>query len=115
VNGAKAAQTRRTFSLVCTVEVNIRASAEAIWSLLTDAEGFLRWKSTVTRIEGRIGEGERIPPGETAEGHDVDYPLPPGPRAAGSADPPVPGVRRSEVGASQNVHLAEPSRGWRRA
>ena len=31
-----------------------------IWSLLTDAEGFPRWNSTVTRIEGRIAEGEKL-------------------------------------------------------
>ena len=54
------AQTRGVFSLVCRVEVNIRASAERVWSLLTDAEDFPRWNSTVARIEGRIREGERL-------------------------------------------------------
>jgi hypothetical protein len=53
-------QVRRTFSLACAVAVNIRASATAVWSLLTDAEGFPRWNSTVTRIEGEIREGERL-------------------------------------------------------
>ena len=31
-----------------------------IWQILTDAEGFPRWNSTVTRIEGRIAEGEKL-------------------------------------------------------
>ena len=45
---------------MCSVAVNIRAKPESIWSLLTDAEGFPRWNSTVTRIEGDIREGERL-------------------------------------------------------
>ena len=54
------AQTRGVFLLVCRVGVNIRASAEKVWGLLTDAEGFPRWNSTVASIEGRIREGERL-------------------------------------------------------
>lgn len=46
--------------MVCRVEVDIRASATTVWRLLTDAAGFPRWNSTVTKIEGRILEGERI-------------------------------------------------------
>ena len=46
--------------MTCTVEVSIRASAKAIWTLLTDAKDVPRWNSTVTGIEGRIREGERI-------------------------------------------------------
>lgn len=53
-------QVHRTFSLACTVAVNIRASATTVWSLLTDAEGFPRWNSTVTRIEGEIRDGARL-------------------------------------------------------
>ena len=48
------------FSLACGVEVNIRARAESIWSLLTDAKDFPRWNSTVTSIEGQIREGEQL-------------------------------------------------------
>jgi hypothetical protein len=47
-------------AMVCRVEVNIAASAEVVWSLLIDAEGFPRWNSTVTRIEGQIIDGARI-------------------------------------------------------
>jgi hypothetical protein len=53
-------QTQRAFWMACGVEVNIRAPAEKIWSLLTDAQGFPRWNSTVTGIEGQIREGERL-------------------------------------------------------
>src|SRR5690349_12990752 len=51
---------RHVFSLVCRVEVNIRAGAPAVWHLLTDAQDFPRWNSTITRIEGEIREGTRL-------------------------------------------------------
>lgn len=53
-------ETRSAFAMVCSVEVNIQASAQSIWSLLTDAQGFPRWNSTVAGIEGQIREGERL-------------------------------------------------------
>jgi hypothetical protein len=56
----KITQARGAFSLKCGVEVNIQASAERIWSLLTDAKDFPRWNSTVASIEGQIREGEQL-------------------------------------------------------
>jgi hypothetical protein len=56
----KIKQTRSGFTLVCGVNVNIQASPQKVWALLTDAENFHRWNSTVTRIEGQIREGERL-------------------------------------------------------
>lgn len=53
-------QTHGAFSMSCGVEVNIRATADVIWRLLTDANGFSRWNSTVSSIEGEIREGERL-------------------------------------------------------
>src|SRR5262245_15514953 len=53
-------QTRRAFSLTYAVEANIRANATTIWTILTDADGFSRWNSTVSRIEGEIREGGRL-------------------------------------------------------
>jgi hypothetical protein len=53
-------QTRRTFSLVCRVEVSIQSQPGRIWTLLTDANDFHRWNSTVTAIEGEIHDGQRI-------------------------------------------------------
>lgn len=56
----KFSQTQTAFSLTCRVVINIRAKASRVWYLLTDAQGFPRWNSTVTKIEGEIREGERI-------------------------------------------------------
>ena len=60
MNDARFTRTRSAFAMTCRVEVSIRASAEVVWRLLTDAEGFPRWNSTVTRVEGDIREGERL-------------------------------------------------------
>jgi hypothetical protein len=48
------------FSLTCGVAINIKASAERVWTLLTDAQRFPTWNSTVTKIDGEIREGERL-------------------------------------------------------
>ena len=53
-------QTHRPFSMDCAVEITIRATADVLWSLLTDADRFPRWNSTISRIEGKIREGERL-------------------------------------------------------
>ena len=60
MNESRFTRTNSAFAMTCGVEVNIRASAEVVWSLLTDAKGFPRWNSTVTSIEGQIREGERL-------------------------------------------------------
>jgi len=46
--------------MTCRVEVNIDAGAESVWKLLVDADGYPRWNSTVTGIDGDIREGARI-------------------------------------------------------
>src|SRR4029077_4164913 len=53
-------QDRRAFSLGCGVEINIRAGAEKVWTILTNAKDFPRWNSTVTNIQGDIREGQQI-------------------------------------------------------
>src|SRR5262245_51610886 len=53
-------QSRGVFSMTCRVAIDIHAPAAGIWSLLTDADGFPRWNSTVTKVEGQIREGERL-------------------------------------------------------
>jgi len=60
MNRPSIAQTRRAFSLLCRVEVNIESSPSRIWALLTDAENFPRWNSTVTAIDGAIRDGRQI-------------------------------------------------------
>jgi hypothetical protein len=56
----KITQTRGAFSLACSVVVNIGATPANVWRLLTDAENFPRWNSTVASVEGQIREGERL-------------------------------------------------------
>ena len=51
---------RGAFSRTCRVDVNIRASAERVWRLLTDAKNFPRWNSTVASVEGEIRDGARL-------------------------------------------------------
>lgn len=60
MNEPKVTEVRSAFAMVCGVEVNIRAGAPVIWSILTDASGFPRWNSTVTKIEGQIRDGQRL-------------------------------------------------------
>jgi uncharacterized protein YndB with AHSA1/START domain len=56
----RARRTRTTFRLEYAVAIEIDAPASRIWSLLTRADDFPRWNSTVSSIEGRIAEGEKI-------------------------------------------------------
>ena len=56
----KITQTHGVFSMACCVSVNIRAKAERIWGLLTDAKDFSRWNSTITGVEGQIREGQPL-------------------------------------------------------
>ncbi len=45
---------------VFAVSISIRARPEAIWALLTDAQGFSSWNSTVESVLGQIALGSRI-------------------------------------------------------
>jgi hypothetical protein len=42
------------------VTADIRAPAETIWGIVTDASAYPDWDSGVERIEGRIAPGEKI-------------------------------------------------------
>ena len=57
---ARASKTSQTFRLECSTTIKVRASPERIWALLTNAADFPRWNSTVTRITGKIEQGERL-------------------------------------------------------
>jgi hypothetical protein len=59
-NKATATTTISAFRMSCAINTTIRASADQIWSLLTDAAGFPRWNSTVTSLEGEIAEGHTL-------------------------------------------------------
>ena len=41
-------------------QATIHATADRIWSILTNAARYQEWNPTVTRIEGRIAPGERV-------------------------------------------------------
>jgi hypothetical protein len=42
------------------VSTSIRATPEAIWTILTDASRYTTWNPTVEKIEGRIAPGEKV-------------------------------------------------------
>lgn len=56
----KAITSKKTFSRETSISIDINASAETIWSLLTNPADFPRWNSTVTSIDGKIALGEKI-------------------------------------------------------
>ncbi|HZY81938.1 MAG TPA: SRPBCC domain-containing protein [Cyclobacteriaceae bacterium] len=49
-----------TFSRTTTVTTTIHATAEIVWAILTNAEDFSRWNSTITSIDGIIEKGKTI-------------------------------------------------------
>lgn len=53
-------QLKSTLTMHCRVEVNIRATVELLWSILTDIKDYPRWNSTVSKIEGEFREGQSI-------------------------------------------------------
>ena len=57
---AAAQKTAATFRQDCSIRCEIHAAPERIWALLTDAERFPTWNSTVTSIGGKIALGEKL-------------------------------------------------------
>lgn len=49
-----------TFRLECGISTTIAAPADRIWQLLTNADDFPRWNSTVTEIRGPIALGSKL-------------------------------------------------------
>ncbi|MCL4252764.1 MAG: SRPBCC domain-containing protein [Anaerolineae bacterium] len=43
-----------------TATINIKASKERIWAILTDAPNYPNWDPGVIRIEGTIAKGEKV-------------------------------------------------------
>jgi hypothetical protein len=56
----KADKTLSTFRMTCAIECVIQSTPERLWALLTNAEAFPRWNSTVTSIRGTIAPGEKL-------------------------------------------------------
>lgn len=60
VSNGKATTTKKTFSRQTSVSIDIQASKDIVWALLTNASDYPRWNSTVLSIEGAIAPGEKI-------------------------------------------------------
>lgn len=58
--GPTAVKTKSTFRHAIRVDVEIKATPEKIWRLLTDVADAPRWNSTVTKIDGRVALGEQL-------------------------------------------------------
>jgi uncharacterized protein YndB with AHSA1/START domain len=56
----RAVSATRTFRLEYGVGIAIAAPPDRVWSILTDANAFPRWNSTVSSIEGPIALGQRL-------------------------------------------------------
>lgn len=56
----EATTVKKTFSRSTTVSIAINADAATVWALLTDAQGYPGWNSTILSLEGTIAIGERI-------------------------------------------------------
>ncbi len=56
----KAVTRKKVFSRETAVSIDIQANKSIIWALLTNAEDYKRWNSTVLSIEGDIAKGEKI-------------------------------------------------------
>src|SRR5258705_12600726 len=59
ING-RANKTKGAFRMEYSAGINIKARADRVWALMTNAADFPRWNSTVKSIEGRIAFGETI-------------------------------------------------------
>jgi uncharacterized protein YndB with AHSA1/START domain len=59
-SNGKAVTTKKTFSRETAISIDIQADKSIIWALLTNANDFPRWNSTILSIAGTIALGEKI-------------------------------------------------------
>jgi hypothetical protein len=52
--------TKSTFRRTTSVAIRVNAKPDILWAMLTNADDFPRWNSTVTSIEGPIAQGNTI-------------------------------------------------------
>lgn len=55
-----ASTTKKLFSQETSVSIDINADAATIWNLLTNANDFARWNSTIVYVKGNIKLGGKI-------------------------------------------------------
>lgn len=51
---------KKTFSRQTAVSIDIHADAAIVWALLTNADDFPRWNSTIVSLDGEIKLGQKI-------------------------------------------------------
>jgi hypothetical protein len=56
----KASRIKKVFSVQYSVAINIKASPNKIWAILTNAREFPSWNSTIDSIKGNIAPGEKL-------------------------------------------------------
>lgn len=56
----KATHQKTTFRMEYAVAINVKATPQRIWAMLTNAADFPRWNSTIQSIEGQITQGQKI-------------------------------------------------------
>jgi len=59
-NKGTASTIKTTFSRATNISIDIHADKSTVWKLLTDAQDFPRWNSTIISMEGSIEEGKKI-------------------------------------------------------
>src|SRR5680860_643401 len=56
----KAFTIKKTFSRETEVSIDIQADKSILWALLTNANDYPRWNTTIISIDGNIAQGEKI-------------------------------------------------------
>jgi len=56
----KASTVRKTFNRTTTVSTLIKADAQTVWDILTEAKAYPEWNSTIVSLTGDIAKGEKI-------------------------------------------------------
>lgn len=59
ING-RTSKTKSAFRLEYAIGIHIKAKPNRVWAVMTNAEGFARWNSTIKSLTGRIALGETI-------------------------------------------------------
>lgn len=59
-NQGKATTVKTTFSRATKISIDIHADKSIVWKLLTNAQDFPRWNSTIISMEGCLEEGKKI-------------------------------------------------------
>lgn len=60
IQNGKAHTIKTAFSRKTSVQIDIRADAAIVWSLLTNGADLPRWNSTILAFQGHIKPGEKI-------------------------------------------------------